>query len=207
MQEQQRSIGADSARGFFSDLDELNHAVSGADLEVIQLQPGDLQVHALSFDVGEMSVDRGNANCRLRVRGRLDTKRYAVGVFHPGARAMFNGNSVDSSTFLFYKPGMDLDGHLREGYGWTSLIIPADWVESISLATRDFSVLTSRAGCRNLRPDPGSLQDLRAAIDAIIVSRFELEQNEGLAIALSLDVRDALGSVLSGSDTPHSKLD
>lgn len=207
MPEQARSSEAESARDCFRDLDELRHAISGADLEIIKLRPGDLEVHALSFDIGDMSVDRGSINRDLRVRGSLDVERYAVGLFQPGARAMLNGNSVDPSTLLFYTPGLELDGHLQEGYGWTSLIIPGDWVELMQLAARESSDLTSRAGCRAIRPDPARLQDLRAATDAIVVSRFQIEPSEEGAIPLSLDVRNALGAVLSEFDTPTSKSD
>ena len=207
MQEHVLSIEAECARGLFRDVDVLNHAISGSDLEIIQLEPGDLEAHALNFDVGRLSVDCGSTNRKLRVRGSLDAGRYSVGVFQPGARAMLNGASVDPSALLCYTPGAEMDGHLQEGYGWTSLVIPADWVESISLAARDPGVLTSIAGCKHMRPGPARLQDLSVAIDALIVSRFQREPSEDGADPLSLDVRNALGAVLSDFDTPNSELD
>lgn len=195
----------DPLPGFFSDLDELNHAISGANLELIQLDPGDLEVQAVSFDIGEMSVDRGKVNRNLRVKGSLDAERFAVGLFHPGARARFNGMPVCPSTLLLYAPGLELDGHLQEGYGWTSLIIPATWIESVSLASRDSSVLTSNAGCKNMLPDPGKLQDLWVATEAIIASCFQPQLSKEGTNLLSLDMRNALGAVLGDLDRPTCK--
>lgn len=193
------------AQGLFHDLDELNHAVSGADLEVIQLEPGVIAVHAMSIDVGELSVDRGRVNQSLRIRGPLDAERYAVGLFHPGARAKLNGIPVDPSTLLFYTPGLELDGHLQASYGWTSLIIPAAWIESIAIAARDASFTSPHAGSNRLLPDQKKLQDLWAATDAITASRFQAEPCEQGGIQLALDVRNALGAVLSDFDTPSCK--
>ena len=193
------------APGLFRDLDELNHGISGADLEIIQLDPGDLEVHLVNFDVGEMSIDRGSVNRNLRVKGSLDADRYAVGLFHPGARAKLNGNSVHTSNLLFYNPDLELDGHLQEGYSWTSLIIPATWIESMSQAAKKLSFLTSNAGCKNLLPDPDNFQDLWSATDAILASLLQPELSEQGALILSLDVRNALGAVLGDFDTPTRK--
>ena len=205
MRKQLPSSGVDSARGVFRDLDELNHAVSGADLELMQLHPGELEVLAQSYDIGELSVDRGSINCGLRVKGSLDARRCAVGVFHPGARAMLNGISVDASTVLFYTPGLELDGHLQEGYGWTSLVMPSDWVESVSLAARHSSILSTKAGCTNMRPDASKLTDLWVATDAIIAARSQLEQSQEGVLFLCSDIRNALGALLSEFDIPSGK--
>ena len=207
VKEQEVSNGraADSAAGVFRDLDELSHAISGAELEIMQLDPGDLKVHVLNFDIGELSVDGGSVNRKLRVRGVLDAARYSVGLSRPGGRARFNGLSVDQSTALFYTPGMELDGHIQEGYGWASLIIPPTWIESISLAATDSNLLNLKSGSNSMRPDHGKLLDLWAATDAIIASRCPSELSEEGAIALSLDVRNALGAVLSDFDTPTRK--
>lgn len=195
----------DFVPGLFRDLDELNHGISGSDLEVIQLDPGDLEVRLVNFDIGEMSIDRGSVNRNLRVKGGLDANRYAVGLFHPGARARLNGNTVHTNTLLFYTPGLELDGHLQEGYGWTSLIIPATWIESILQAARNPDFLTSKAGCKNLLPDPGKLRALWVTTDAIIASMLQPELSEKGATILSLDVRNTLGAVLGDFDTPTRK--
>lgn len=198
---------ADSASGVFRDLDELNHAVSGANLEIIQLDPGDLKVRVLNIDIGELSVDRGSVNRKLRVRGGLDAARYGVGLFHPGARARLNGFSVNPSAALFYTPGMELDGHIQEGYGWTSLIIPTPWIESISLAARDSGFLIAKVGCKSMSPQPEKIHDLLAATEAIITSALHPVLSGEGAIPLSLDVRNALGAVLSDLDMPTCKTD
>ena len=100
MQQQAVITGADSDTGAFRDLDGMHHAVSGASIEIIQLDPGDPEERALRVEVGESSVDRGSINRNLRVEGGLDARRYAVGLFRPGAKAAFNGVSVDPSTSI-----------------------------------------------------------------------------------------------------------
>lgn len=190
--------------GLFRDLDELNHAISGSELEVIQLEPGDLEVRALSFDVDGLSVDRGSTNRKLRVRGGLDAGRYSLGIFHPGARARFNGIVVAPSKLLFMTPGLELDGHLSESYAWTSLVIPATWIEAISRVARHPGFLDSHPGCRALLPDARKLQDLFLASEALVSSRFPLAPCEESERHLCLDLRNALGAVLSDFDTTDS---
>lgn len=194
-----------SARGFFPDLEQLNNAISGADLEVIQLDPGGVEVRTKSFDVGELSVDRGSINRKLRVKGGLDAGRYGIGLFHPGARAKLNGLSVEPSTVWFSTPGVELDGYLQAEYGWTSLIVPADWVESVAFAGRASRAFSIRSGCMNWHPDPSRLRDLWTAAEAIVASRTTLERSEATAICWSVDVRNALGAVLGDFDTPDSR--
>ena len=187
--------------GLFQDLDELNHAISGSELELIQLEPGGLAVRASSVDIDELSVDRGSINRNLRVRGGLDTERYSLGIFHPGARARLNGIAIDPSAVLFMTPGLELDGHLCEFYGWTSLVIPAAWVETISLAARDAGFLSMRTGCRGLRPDARKLHDLFLATAALVASRSPAASSEEGDTELCLNLRNALGAVLSEFDT------
>jgi len=208
MQEQPGSGGGEEAPepGLFQDLDALNHAISGSQLELIQLEPGDLEVHACSFHIDGLSVDRGNTNRKLRVRGELDTQRYSLGIFHPGAHARFNGIVVDSSTLLFMAPGLELDGHLRESYGWTSLIVPPAWVEAVALATGVPGLLDSRTGCRKLLPDARKLKDLFLATEALAACRLQSGPCYKRDTQLSLGVRNALGAVLSEFDRSASKM-
>jgi AraC family ethanolamine operon transcriptional activator len=194
-----------AAPGHFRDLDDLNHAISGSDLELTQLEAGELDVQALSFDFDGLSVDRGKINRNIRIRGGLDAKRYSLAVFHPGARGRLNGFDVDPSSLLFSSPGLELDGHLRESYGWTSLVIPAAWIEATSMAARDTGFLVSLTGFRGLYPDAHKLQDLFRASELLVASRFQPGQSMEREEQLCLCLRDALGAVLSDLDAPDSK--
>jgi AraC family ethanolamine operon transcriptional activator len=184
----------------------LNHAISGSDLELIQLDSGELDVQALSFDFGGLSVDRGKINRDMRIRGGLDAKRYSLAIFHPSARGRLNGFTVDPSRLLFSSPGLELDGHLRESYGWTSLVIPAAWIEATSMVARDTDFLTSLTGFRGLYPDAQMMQELFQASELLIASRFQPGQGREREEELCLSLRDALGAVLSDFDVPDSKV-
>jgi AraC family ethanolamine operon transcriptional activator len=194
-----------AAPGHFRDLDDLNHAISGSDLELIQLESGELDVQALSFDFDGLSVDRGKINRDMRIRGGLDAKRYSLAIFHPGARGRLNGFVVDPSSLLFSSPGLELDGHLRESYGWTSLVIPAAWIDATSMAARDTGFLASITGFRGLYPDAQKLQDLFRASELLVASRLQPGQGMEREEQLCLCLRDALGAVLSDFDAPDSK--
>jgi len=194
-----------SIPGLFQDLDELNHAISGSELELIQLEPGGLAVLALSFDIDGLSVDRGSINRNLRVRGGLDKERFSLGIFHPGARARLNGIAVDPSAALFMTPGLELDGHLSDGYGWTSLVIPAAWIETLALTARDPGFLGWNTGCRGLRPDPGRLHDLFVASEVLVGSRSRADPCEEGEAEICLNLRNALGALLSEFDAAGHK--
>ena len=195
-----------AAPGHFRDLDDLNHAISGSDLELTQLESGELDVEALSFDFDGLSVDRGKINRNMRIRGGLDAKRYSLAIFHPGARGRLNGFVVDPSNLLFSSPGLELDGHLRESYGWTTLVIPAAWIEAASMAARDTGFLVSLTGFRGLYPDAQKLQDLFRASELLVASRFQPGQGREREEQLCLCLRDALGAVLSEFDTSSRKM-
>lgn len=207
MQEHLSGVGAEErpVPGLFRDVDELNHAISGSELEVMRLESGDLEVQALSFDIDGLSVDRGRTNRRLRVRGGLDAGRYSLGIFHPNARARFNGMVIAPAKLLFMSPGEELDGHICESYGWTSLVIPPAWIDAISRVARRPGFLDAHPGCRTVLPDAGKLQDLFLATEALVAGRLHLAANEEGEQQLCLDVRNALGAVLSDFDAPDHK--
>ncbi len=85
----------DSSTAVLHDVDELNHAVSGSDLELVQLKPGRLDAVLAQVTLGDFSIDQGSVNQSLRVCGRLDPQRFGIGLFPPHARATWNGNHID----------------------------------------------------------------------------------------------------------------
>jgi hypothetical protein len=92
------------------DVDELNHAVSGSDLEVLQLKSGRFDATLAQLSIGDFSLDQGTISQSVRVSGCLDARRFGVGIFPAGARATWNGNRVDASRLLFFAPGRELNG-------------------------------------------------------------------------------------------------
>ena len=187
------------------DVDELNHAVSGSNLEVVQLKPGILQAAIAHVSVGDFSIDQGTVNLPLRVRGGLDPRRYAIGVFHGGTHATYNGNQVDSSRLLYFMPGGELDGFFKEPYGWTSLIIPPRWIESMCPTSRRADALRLRTECRTFRPDAGKLAALRVAIDLMVaphpIPAVVPEHSDWFVATM----RNALGELLSALDDPFDR--
>ncbi len=118
----------DSSSVNLHDVDELNHAVSGSDLELVQLKPGQLDAMLSQVTLADFSIDQGHVNQSIRVCGRLDPQRFGIALFPPHAQATWNGNHVDNSHLLFFKPGGELNGHVSASYAWTSLVVPLHWV-------------------------------------------------------------------------------
>jgi len=188
-----------------NDVDELNHAVSGSNLEIVQLRPGILDAAIAHRSVGDFSIDRGTVNLPLRVRGGLDPRRYGIGVFDPGAQATYNGNQVDSSRLLYFMPGGELDGFFKESYGWTSLVVPAQWIESMCPASRRSEALHLRTECRTFRPDAKKLAELRFAIESMVTPHPISAAMPGESDWLVAALRNALGELLSALDDPFDK--
>jgi len=185
------------------DVDELNHAVSGSNLELIQLKPGRLEATVNHLLLDDVFVDNGSVNLGLRVRGGLDPKRFTVGMFHSGTRATWNGNQIDASHMLFFMPDRELSGFFSAAYGWTSLVIPPAWVESIALSLVRPDLLQLRADCRLIRPDPLKHVELRQAAAAIVIPAPGLDHADDRSVWLTTDLRNALGGAMSAIDVPR----
>lgn len=180
------------------DVDQLNHAVSGSELEVVQLRPGFLDVTVTQRSLDDLSIDEGFVNLPLRVRGRLDRRRYGIGLYTPGSRAIYNGHHLDSGRLLYFMPGRELNGHIQGPHGWISLIIPDAWIESIAHTSRRRTSLQLSTDCDVLRPEPQRLVELRLAADAIVKERSPAGANgDGW---LTSHLRNSLGGTLSALD-------
>jgi AraC family transcriptional regulator, ethanolamine operon transcriptional activator len=174
-------------------VDELNNVVSGARLEMVQLSPGPLRAPVSHCYSGAVAIDEGTVNVPLRIRGQLDSRRFSIGLFQAGSEAMFNGNRVDHSHLLFFMPGRELNGYIRESSGWTSLVVPSEWFEHMSQSSGG---LRLHAGCGAIRPEASKLARLRAAIDSIkkpAVLPAIAPDRTGWLVA---DLRNALGEAL-----------
>jgi AraC family ethanolamine operon transcriptional activator len=184
------------------DLEALNRVISGSAFEVIQPRPGLLDASVSHAKAGELSVDQGNINLPMRVRGSLDPHRYTIGLFKPGPEAAYNGHPVGSSTLLWFAPGGELDGHHREAHQWTAVTLPAEWMAAMAAAARRPRNVFSLVACRALRPEPDDLRDIQWAADAIVQGRTS---NDGQVIDegwLASSVRDSLSASYSGFDEP-----
>ena len=187
------------------DLDELNHAVSGSDLELVQLKPGRLDAILTQVSLGNLSVDSGKVNQNLHVRGSLDPERYSLGMFRPGCHPTWNGNRLDSAQVLLYEPGRELNGHTTSAYNWTSLVIPRNWVSSFSSTARSSTMLQFGADCRVLRPDAQKLADLWRSARSIFTQGSSGPLMTDRDKWLLADVRNALGAVFSSMDAPPAR--
>lgn len=184
------------------DVDQLNHAVSGSELEVFPLRPGFVDVELTQHSIGDLSADRGMVNLPFRVRGGLDPRRCGIGLYKPGSTATYNGHHIDSTQVLYFMPCRELDGHIPELHGWTSLIIPVVWIDSIANTSRRWNSLHLPTDCDVLRPEPRSLTDLRAASDAIFTGQSSNSDSDDW---LCSHLRNALGETLSLLDVSPGK--
>jgi AraC-like DNA-binding protein len=133
----------------------------------------------------------------------LDPQRFGLGKFHSGARATWNGNHVDPRHLLFFMPGRELSGFVSAPYGWTSLVMPPLWVESIALSLLRPDSLRLQADCRLIHPDPLKLAELWQAVGAINFSEPGLDNTADRAAWLITDLRNALGGAMSAIDVPR----
>jgi AraC family transcriptional regulator, ethanolamine operon transcriptional activator len=196
----------DSSAIHVHDVDDLNHAVSGSNLELVQLKPGFFDAALRQVSFGDFSIDQGTINLPVRATGSLDPRRYGMGIFPPGARATWNGHRIDPSQLLFYMPGRELSGFASAGYSWTSLVIPRDWVESIAQTSWRSNMLQLRNDCRMFRPDASKLADLWHAVNCFVTNRQVPANALESANWVATDVRNALGAGLSSLDVAPVKV-
>lgn len=188
----------------FHDLDELNHAINGSNLEFVQLKSGTIDIALDQISLGDLSIDLGKVNVPLRVMGDLDPRRFSIGVFPDGAHATWNGNPVDAAKLLLFPPGKELNGYLSKNYGWTSLVIPPEWINAIEETTSRTN-LGQASSCIAINTNPEKLEDLRQAI-ANIVRPADIPLDILAAEWLVIDLRNALGAALNSFDTPQTKV-
>lgn len=189
------------------DVDELNHAVSGADLELLQLRPGSFHgtLGHLSFD--SFSIDQGDLHAPVRARGALDKERFGISFFHQRAQGAWNGHAVDDSRILYFMPGGELDGHSGNvtRYGWTSLIFSPDWIESIARTVRHTREFLLASECRTFQPDRHHFNDLWQAV----VESVDYGSGKGLGAAESdwqaSGLQNALGAMLTTGDNRRGR--
>jgi AraC family ethanolamine operon transcriptional activator len=188
----------------FHDLDELNHAINGSNLEFVQLKSGTIDIALDQISLGDLSIDLGKVNVPLRVMGDLDPRRFSIGVFPDGAHATWNGNPVDASKLLLFPPGKELNGYLSASYGWTSLVIPPEWINAIEETTSSTNLVQARS-CMAININPEKLANVRQAI-ANIVRPADIPLDVLAADWLVTDVRNVLGAALSSIDAPRTKV-
>lgn len=187
------------------DVDELNHAISGSNLELLQLNTGLFQGTLGHMSLGELSIDQGSLVSPVRARGALDLERFGLSIFHGRSRGNWNGHPLDASRVLYFRPGGELDGHTAAGaYGWTSLIFPTDWIESIAQTVRHPKGLM-RSESRTFRPNALLLADLWQAVSEIMDSGVDGTENTGQAKWLIANLRNALGAMLTADDGQQPK--
>lgn len=179
----------------FQDLEEVNHAISGSNLEFVQLDPGNLDITLEHTSLGDLSIDRGTVNLPLRVRGELDPIRFSIGAFAKGAFGNWNGHPVDESHLLLFPPGTELNGYLCKAYGWTSIVIPTEWIDAIEETTSRPN-MTQALSCASVIPDPEKLLDLQQAI-ANVFRPADIPMDIVAVKWLLADLRSALGATLS----------
>jgi AraC family transcriptional regulator, ethanolamine operon transcriptional activator len=190
---------------FLHNIDELNHAVSGSDLELVQLKPGRLDAMLSQIALADLSIDQGRVNQSIRVCGRLDPQRFAIGLFPPHSRATWNGHHIDNSHLLLFKPGGELNGHLSGGYTWTSLVVPLQWIASIARGLPHSGAFEFRSDCKWARPDPTRLDDLRRATAAVVMPTSPVLLSPELAQWLLTELQNSLGAALISLDPSSDK--
>lgn len=183
----------------------LSCAVNGSRLEVIRLGPGHLNLTAQQTNVERLLIEHGAIDVPSRIRGDLDTRRIGITLLHPGSRSTLNGYHVDSTRLLHYRPGSEVDGHVRRSNAWTSLRLPEEWAECISLTSRQPLAKRLGQGCRMLRSDPCKLSELRQAASAISSLSSAGSRPAVADPWLLTNLRNLAGEALSNSDEPRTK--
>jgi AraC-like DNA-binding protein len=116
-----------------------------------------------------------------------------------------NGNHVDDSHLMFFKPDSELNGHTSASYSWTSLIVPLHWVATMRQALHNARALNFQSECPWLRPDPGRNADLWLAVGAMITpATMQTDRAAGDKWLLT-DLQNALGAALSSLDLAIDK--
>lgn len=186
------------------DADELNHAVSGSNLELLQLKAGRLDARLGHVSLGDFCLDQGMVDVPMRARGELDRRRYGLAIYHSKARATWNGHPVDQSRVLYFMPGRELDGHTAGDYGWVSMVIPPEWIESIEQTARRAALLQMPRDCRTFQPATHIIMELWQAA-AEVASAESADPGSEAALWCASNLRNAFGAALLAADDPYGK--
>ncbi|HNP35360.1 MAG TPA: helix-turn-helix domain-containing protein [Woeseiaceae bacterium] len=195
----------DSATLRLHDVDELNHAVSGSDLELMQLKPGKLEATLRQVTLADFSIDQSIVNQPVRVRGRLDSQRYCIGLIPQHSRATWSGIPVNKSRLLFFRRGAELNGHVSANYNSTSLVVPPHWIESIEQNVQQSGAFEFGCDFAPVRPDPLRHADLWRAARAIFMPAPPASNVIDRERWLLADIRNCLGAALITLDTAPQK--
>lgn len=184
------------------DMEELDRLIDGAAFEVMKTAPGTLDAAIRRSTIGDLSVDQGEINLPMRVRGSLDPHRCTIGLFQPGPSATYNGHSVGTSTLLWFQPGGELDGHHQEAHRWTAITVPLEWSTTMAATARRPASMHARVACRALRPPAHELREMQWAAHALLHGPGSSDAQDVDARWLINGIRNSLSASFSALDAP-----
>ena len=143
------------------ELDQLREFARGAELEVVQLCPGQLTGILAHCDLGKSSFHLNKLSLPARGRGALSGDRWTFVVFPERTQGRFNSVPLSSEVLLAYPPGAEFQGTIASGFH--------DWVFTVDLdeLSQTYAALFQnemRIRCRGFQllcPAPKTTQALR----------------------------------------------
>ena len=143
------------------ELDQLREFARGAELEVVQLCPGQMTGVLAHCELKKSSIHLNKLSLPARGRGALSPNRWTFVVFPEGTQGRFNSVPLSSDVLLAYPPGAEFQGTIASGFH--------DWVFTVDLdeLSQSYSALFQnemRIQCRGfqlLRPAPKATRALR----------------------------------------------
>jgi AraC family ethanolamine operon transcriptional activator len=143
------------------ELDQLREFARGAELEVVQLCPGQMAGVLAHCDLERSSFHLNKLSLPARGRGALSADRWTFVVFPERTQGCFNSVPLSSEVLLAYPPEAEFQRTIASGF--------RDWVFTVDLdeLSQTYAALFQnemRIRCRGfklLRPVPAATQALR----------------------------------------------
>ena len=144
-----------------ADLDQLQEVATGAALEIVQLERGNIWGCLGHLELGSSSVHFNHFSLSARGHGAAPEDRWSFCVFPEHVAGVFNGQQLQPNEVLAYRPGVEFAG--------TTYGVFADWVFTVEDAMLRRTVRSlfhcelppCNASCITLRPGSEQIQVLR----------------------------------------------
>ena len=158
------------------ELDQLREFARGAELEVVQLCPGQMTGVLAHCDLEQSSFDMNKLSLPARGRGVLSADRWTFVVFPERTQGRFNSVPLTSELLLAYPPGAEFQGTIASGFHDWVFTVDLDQLSQTYAALFQHEMRIRYGGLQLLRPAPAAAQALRTFASSALEQSWHSQQ-------------------------------
>ena len=154
-------MGTRSDFASIGELDQLREFATGAELEIVQLCPGQMTGVLAHCDLERSSLHLNKLSLPARGRGVLSANRWTFVVFPERTQGRFNCVTLSSEVLLAFPPKAEFQGTIASGFHDWVFTVDFDELSQAYAALYQTEMRMRCTGFQLLRPDPSAMQALR----------------------------------------------